>query len=150
MKKKEGDAENRSKGRLLINKTSMRILVVDDEPDINTTLEKALEQNGFKVDSYECPLMALENFTPYYYDLAILDIKMPEMNGFSFYREIKKLDKNLRICFLTAGEMYYGVYSDIFSSLPANYFIRKPIGNEDLIKRIDEIINNVTIQLGSK
>jgi len=150
MKKKEGDAENRSKGRLLVNKMSMRILVVDDEPDINTTLEKALEQNGFKVDSYECPLMALENFTPYYYDLAILDIKMPEMNGFSFYREIKKLDKNLRICFLTAGEMYYGVYSDIFSSLPANYFIRKPISNEDLIKRIDEIINNVTIQLGSK
>jgi DNA-binding response OmpR family regulator len=150
MKKKEGDAENRSKGRLLVNKTSMRILVVDDEPDINTTLEKALEQNGFKVDSYECPLMALENFTPYYYDLAILDIKMPEMNGFSFYREIKKLDTNLRICFLTAGEMYYGVYSDIFSSLPANYFIRKPIGNEELLKRIDEIINNVTMQIGSK
>ena len=150
MKKKEGDAENRSKGRLLVNKTSMRILVVDDEPDINTTLEKALEQNGFKVDSYECPLMALENFTPYYYDLAILDTKMPEMNGFSFYREIKKLDKNLRICFLTGGEMYYGVYSDIFSSLPANYFIRKPIGNEELIKRIDEIINNVTMQIGSK
>jgi two-component system response regulator GlrR len=150
MKKKEGDAENRSKGRLLVNKTSMRILVVDDEPDINTTLEKALEQNGFKVDSYECPLMALENFTPYYYDLAILDIKMPEMNGFSFYREIKKLDKNLRICFLTGGEMYYGVYSDIFSSLPANYFIRKPIGNEELIKRIDEIINNVTMQISSK
>lgn len=148
MRKKEGDAENRS--RLLVNKTSMRILVVDDEPDINTTLEKALEQNGFKVDSYECPLMALENFTPYYYDLAILDIKMPEMNGFSFYREIKKLDKNLRICFLTGGEMYYGVYSDIFSSLPANYFIRKPIGNEELIKRIDEIINNVTMQISSK
>jgi DNA-binding response OmpR family regulator len=150
MKKKEGDAENRSKRRLLVNKTSMRILVVDDEPDINTTLEKALEQNGFKVDSYECPLMALDNFTPYYYDLAILDIKMPEMNGFSFYREIKKLDKNLRICFLTGGEMYYGVYSDIFSSLPANYFIRKPIGNEELIKRIEEIINNVTIQISSK
>ena len=148
--KKEGDAENRSKGRLLVNKTSMRILVVDDEPDINTTVEKALEQNGFKVDSYECPLMALENFTPYYYDLAILDTKMPEMNGFSFYREIKKLDKNLRICFLTGGEMYYGAYSDIFSSLPANYFIRKPIGNEELIKRIDEIINNVTMQIGSK
>ena len=148
--KKEGDAENRSKGRLLVNKTSMRILVVDDEPDINTTLEKALEQNGFKVDSYECPLMALENFTPYYYDLAILDIKMPEMNGFSFYREIKKLDKNCKICFLTAGEMYYGIYSDIFSSLPANYFIRKPIGNEELIRKIDEIINDTTIRVRSK
>ena len=124
--------------------------MVDDEPDINTTLEKALEQNGFKVDSYECPLVALENFKPHYYDLVILDIKMPEMNGFSFYREIKKLDKNVRICFLTAGEMYYGVYSDIFSSLPANCFIRKPIGNEDLIKRVNEIINDVTIQIGSK
>jgi DNA-binding response OmpR family regulator len=129
---------------------SRRILVVDDEPDINTTLEKALEQNGFKVDSYECPLIALESFKPHYYDLVILDIKMPEMNGFSFYREIKKLDKNVRICFLTAGEMYHGVYSDIFSSLPANCFIRKPIGNEELIKRVNEIINDVTIQIGSK
>jgi DNA-binding response OmpR family regulator len=118
---------------------SRRILVVDDEPDINRSLREVLEQNGFKVDSYEDPLMALENFRTRYYDLAILDIKMPEMNGFSFYREIKKLDKNLKICFLTAGEMYYGIYSDIFSSLPASYFIRKPIGNEELIRRIDEI-----------
>ena len=134
----------------MINSLSRRILVVDDEPDINTTLEKALEQYGFTVDSYECPLIALENFKPHYYDLVILDIKMPEMNGFSFYRKIKKLDKNVRICFLTAGEMYYGVYSDIFSSFPANCFIRKPIGNEELIKRVNEIINDATIQIGSK
>lgn len=134
----------------MINRLSRRILVVDDEPDINTTLEKALEQNGFKVDSYECPLIALENFKPHFYDLVILDIKMPEMNGFSFYREIKKLDKNITICFLTGGEVYYGVYSDIFSSLPANCFIRKPIGNEELIQRVNEIINDATIQIGSK
>jgi DNA-binding response OmpR family regulator len=118
---------------------SRKILVVDDESDVNRSLREVLEPNGFKVDSYEDPLMALENFRIRYYDLAILDIKMPEMNGFSFYREIKKLDKNLKICFLTAGEMYYGTYSDIFSSLPANCFIRKPIGNEELIRRIDEI-----------
>ncbi len=67
---------------------------------------------------------------------------MPKMNGFSFYREIKKLDKDLKICFLTAGEMYYGVYSDILSRLPANYFIGKPIGNEELINRINEIIDD--------
>jgi DNA-binding response OmpR family regulator len=118
---------------------SRKILVVDDESDVNRSLREVLEPNGFKVDSYEDPLMALENFRTRYYDLAILDIKMPEMNGFSFYREIKKLDKNLKICFLTAGEMYYGTFSDIFSSLPANCFIRKPIGNEELIRRIDEI-----------
>ena len=83
----------------MINRLSRRILIVDDEPDTNTTLEKALEQYGFKVDSYECPLMTLENFKPHYYDLVILDIKMPEMNGFSFYREIKKLDKNVQDLF---------------------------------------------------
>jgi DNA-binding response OmpR family regulator len=65
---------------------------------------------------------------------------MPELNGFSLYREIKKLDKKVKVCFLTAGEMYNGVPSDIFSSRPANCFIRKPIENEELIARINEII----------
>jgi len=119
---------------------SKRILVIDDEPDVNITLRKVLEKNGFIVDSYENPFLALENFKPYYYDLLILDIKMPKMSGFSFYREIKKRDDKLKICFLTAGEMYYGSYSHIFSSLPANCFIRKPITNDELLKHIDRIM----------
>ena len=119
---------------------SKRILVVDDEPDVNITLRKVLEKNGFIVDSYEDPFLALDNFKPHYYDLLILDIKMPKMSGFSFYREIKKRDDKLKICFLTAGEMYYGSYSDIFSSLPANCFIRKPITNDELLEHIDRIM----------
>jgi len=119
---------------------SKRILAVDDEPDVNITLHKVLEKNGFIVDSYENPFLALENFKPHYYDLLILDIKMPKMSGFSFYREIKKRDDKLKICFLTAGEMYYGSYSDIFSSLPANCFIRKPITNDELLEHIDRIM----------
>ena len=120
---------------------SKRILVIDDEPDVNIVLHKVLEKNGFIVDSYENPLLALDNFKPHYYDLLILDIKMPKMSGFSFYREIKKLDKQMKVCFLTAGEMYPGPYSDIFSSLPANCFIRKPVTNEELLKHIDEIMH---------
>ena len=119
-----------------------RILIVDDESDVNITVATVLTKYGFKVDSYEYPLVALDNFKRRFYDLVILDIKMPKMNGFSFYREIKKLDKDLKICFLTAGEMYYGVYSDILSRVPANYFIRKPIGNEELVNRINEIIDD--------
>jgi two-component system, OmpR family, response regulator ChvI len=119
---------------------SKRILVVDDEPDVNITLRKVLEKNGFVVDSYENPLLALDNFKPHYYDLLILDIKMPEMNGFTFYREIKKLDGKMKVCFLTAGEMYPGAYSDILSSLPANCFIRKPITNEDLLEHLDIVM----------
>lgn len=119
---------------------SKRILVVDDEADTNTALYEILEQNGFIVDSYEDPFLALENFKPHFYDLLILDIKMPEMSGFSFYREIKKRDDKMKVCFLTAGEMYYGSYSDIFSSLPANCFIRNPVTNDELLKHMDRIM----------
>jgi DNA-binding response OmpR family regulator len=99
------------------------------------------------VDSYEDPLLALEKFKGHYYSLVILDIKMPKLNGFGLYREIKTLDKKAKVCFLTAGEMYYGVYSDIFSSVPANHFIRKPIENEQLMRRINEIILDETASL---
>ena len=129
---------------------STTVLLVDDESDVNASLREMLEQNGFKVDSFESSLIALESFKPFFYNLAILDIKMPEMNGFLFYRNIRKVDKNLKICFLTAGEMYYGVYSDIFSSLPASYFMRKPIDNAELITRINQIINDTSIQIRSK
>jgi two-component system, OmpR family, response regulator ChvI len=130
----------------LATRLSGRLLIVDDEPDVNIALAKVLERYGFMVDSYRNPLSALDNFKRHYYDLAILDIKMPGMNGFSLYREIKRLDKGLKICFLTAGEMYYGVYSDILSSLPANHFIRKPIENQELLYRINEILED-TIDL---
>ena len=110
---------------------STRVLLVDDESDVDVSLREVLEQNGFKVVCFESPLQLWQSFKPHFYDLAILDIKLSEMNGFLFYRETKKLDKNLNICFLTAGEMYYGVYSDIFSSLPASFFMRKPLNNVD-------------------
>jgi DNA-binding response OmpR family regulator len=114
-----------------------KILIVDDEPDINLTLKMTLEEHGFEVDTFSDPLLALDNFRMGVYDLIILDIKMPKMNGFEMYREIKKIDRKLRVCFLTAGEMYYGTYDDIFDQ---NQFIRKPIENQELINRITEII----------
>jgi two-component system response regulator HydG len=126
------------------------ILVVDDEPDVCFVLENVLGEKGFVIDSYENPLLALEKFKPHSYNLVILDIKMPDLNGFALYREIKRLDKNVKVCFLTPGEMYYGIYSDIFSSLPANCFIRKPIENEELVQRITEIIEDDTDILHSK
>ena len=138
-------------GGYQLGKTCKRILVVDDESDVCFVLEKVLGENGFVVDSYDDPLLALEKFKADLYDLVILDIKMHELNGFALYREIKKLDKKVKVSFLTAGEMYYGVYSDIFSSLPANCFIRKPIDNEELMKRINQIIvDDTTISIRSK
>src|SRR5215467_4533054 len=121
-----------------------RNLLVDDESDVCFVLEKVLGKNGFVVDSYDYPTLTLEKFKAHSYDLVVLDIKMPELNGFALYREIKKLDKKVKVCFLTAAEMYYNEYPDIFSSLPNKYFIRKPIQNEELMARINEIIADGT------
>jgi DNA-binding response OmpR family regulator len=121
---------------------SKKILVVNDEADINTMVRQVLEDKGFKVDSYEDPRLALENFKPQYYDLVLIDSKMPQMNGFVFYRGVKALDKKVKTCFLTASEVQSEQHSDdTFSSLPPpNYFIRIPIENERLLERIDEVM----------
>ena len=120
-----------------------RVLLVDDEPDLNLTLKLTLEENGFKVDSFTDPLLALQNFKEQddMYDMIILDIKMPEMNGFELYRQLKKIDDKAKVCFLTAGEMYYEVYTDIlFPALDNNCYIQKPIENEMLIRRLNRIM----------
>ena len=114
------------------------VLIVDDEPDVKLALKIALEENGFKADAFDDPIIALDNFRKGVYDLLILDIKMPKMHGFELYREIRKIDNKVKICFLTAGEMYYGAYADIFNE---NQFIRKPIENKELINRVSEIID---------
>jgi DNA-binding response OmpR family regulator len=112
------------------------LFIVDDEPDVKLALKIALEENGFKVDAFDDPIMALDNFRKEVYDLLILDIKMPKMHGFELHREIRRIDNEVKICFLTAGEMYYGAYADIFNE---NQFIRKPIENKELIKIINKI-----------
>jgi two-component system, OmpR family, response regulator ChvI len=122
---------------------SKRVLMVDDESDVNLTLKIVLEENGFKVDSFTDPLLALQNFKEDdMYDMLILDIRMPNMNGFELYREIKKIDDKVKVCFLTAGEMDYEKFGkELFPALDNNCYIQKPIQNEILIKRLNRIID---------
>jgi CheY-like chemotaxis protein len=136
---------NLSYGGYKLGKLSKKILVVNDETDINATVRHVLEDRGFKVDSYEDPRLALENFKPQYYDLVIIDSKMPQMNGFAFYKEVRAIEPNVKTCFLTAADVQPDHYSDdSFSSPPpANCFIRIPIENESLIERIEEIMAEV-------
>ena len=120
-----------------------RVLLVDDEPDLNLTLKINLEENGFKVDSFADPLLALENYKEAgVYELLILDIKMPNMNGFELYRQIKKIDDRVKVCFLTAGELDYEQFrKELFPALDNNCYIQKPIENEVLIKRLNRILS---------
>ena len=126
-----------------MNYNNNRILIVDDEPDLTKISVMALEHYGYKVDAFNDPKEALSKYKPGSYDLIILDIKMPEMNGFELYREIKKKDYNAKICFLTASELYYREFREKeLRSLDRNLFIRKPIGNEELAKEINKLISN--------
>jgi two-component SAPR family response regulator len=119
-----------------------RILIVDDEPDINLLFKMILEENSeFMVHSFTSPLLALKNFKADLYDLILVDIKMPEMDGLDFYREIRKIDKNVRLCFVTASEKYYEPFrKEIYDILGENCFIQKPIANEDLLRVVNTMI----------
>jgi DNA-binding response OmpR family regulator len=118
-----------------------KILVVDDESDICLTFATMLEGNGFVVDTFDDPLLALQDFRKDFYDLLILDIRMKKMNGFELYDEIRKIDDKVKVCFLTANKSIYREFIHVSSELRKNQFIQKPIGNEELIKIINEIIS---------
>ena len=118
-----------------------KILAVDDEPDLTKLCSLALEYHGFKVDTFNDPQEALSNYKPGYYDLVILDIKMPKMDGFKLYDEIKKKDHKAKVCFLTASELYYEEFrKKEYYALDKNLFIRKPIDNEELLREVDKIM----------
>ena len=115
-----------------------RILVVDDEADLTMLCRLALEYHGFKVDTFTDPRKALSNYKPGYYDLVILDIMMPNMDGFQLYDEIKKKDQKAKVCFLTASELYYEEFrKKEYHAIDKSLFIRKPIDNEELLKELD-------------
>ncbi|MDQ4056477.1 MAG: response regulator [Thermoproteota archaeon] len=121
-------------------------MIVDDESDVNLLFKMVLEENGFVVDSYNEGLMALENFKADMYDLLILDIKMPTINGFDLYTKIRKKDKNIKICFLAAGDINYKVFEEVYSTVEKNKFITKPItkpiGNDQLVKKVNELLDS--------
>jgi CheY-like chemotaxis protein len=120
-----------------------KILVVDDEPDNTSIFTMSLEDVGFEVDAFTDPLLALSKFKSDHkkYDLLILDIKMPDMNGFELYEEIRKIDNKVKTCFLTAyGEGYTEEFGRRFSSSTNVSFIRKPIRVDDLVKKVNEMM----------
>jgi DNA-binding response OmpR family regulator len=85
------------------NKSIKRILIIDDEPDVILVLKQVLEANGFEADSYEDPRLSLKNFRANMFDLLLLDIKMPDINGMDLYQEMRKIDDKVKVCFLTAS-----------------------------------------------
>jgi two-component system, OmpR family, response regulator ChvI len=109
-----------------------RLLIVDDEPDITSVLRRGLEEYGFVVDTFNDPVEALSDFKVGYYDLLLLDISMPKMNGFELYKEMAKTDNKVKVCFMTAFEIYRDEFKRLFPKLNLNCFANKPISIKTL------------------
>lgn len=138
---------NNKNNESTVESSSYRLLIVDDDPDITKTFKVGLEQNGFEVDVFNDPLQALSKFeqdmssSHYHYDLLLLDVRMPKMNGFELYREIKKKiregeDDKVKVCFITAYEVYYESLKEEFPALNIGCFIKKPVEIQRLVKRV--------------
>ena len=109
-----------------------KILLVDDEADIALALSLGLESNGFLVDTFTSSITALTNFKSDFYKLALLDIKIPEMDGIELYKKIRDKDKKIKVCFLSAYDVDYHMVKEYSKCI-----IKKPITLEDLLKRIN-------------
>ena len=112
------------------------ILIVDDDPDVASIFSIGLEDEGFTVDTYNDPLEVLSNFKPSFYDLLLIDINMPKMNGFELCTQILKFDVNVRICFITAGETNIQALREVYPLISVGCFIKKPVTIDYLVKRI--------------
>lgn len=121
---------------------NQRILLVDDEPDLTTIFSMGLEDNGFKVVVFNDPFLALSEFKKGSYDLILLDYKMPNMNGFELYKEIRKIDDKVKVYFITAIEIYHEELEKKFRSAydaeDIKLFIKKPIEIDELVRQIRE------------
>lgn len=130
----------------ITNATSKRVMVIEGDQDVGFLFKLVLEEfiSRLKVDLFQDPFVALENFRPGLYDLVLIDIVNPKINGFELYYKIKKHDGKVKICLLTEFEIghYEEITKELLFELNAKkkYFIRKPISNEDLIKQIKEVL----------
>ena len=119
-----------------------KICFVDDEQDIVLLCKLLLEYEGYEVYAFTDPISALTNYKSSFYDLIILDITMPKMDGFELYKKIREIDKESKVCFLTASEMQYERFKkNGLEQLNKNNFLRKPIENDDLIIKVKQLID---------
>jgi CheY-like chemotaxis protein len=145
--KKKGD----SGSEVTMTRSNKQVLVIDDDYDSALTVKSCLEIyhrqdteesaasefQPIQVTTYTDPLLALKEFKPYYYDLLLVDINMPLIDGYELVEKIVKLDLNIKVCFLTAGEINYEAIREIRHPIQSfGCFIKKPASSTDLVHRV--------------
>jgi CheY-like chemotaxis protein len=129
-------------------KKKKRVLLIDDERDICMIYQMVLEDAGYECISYTDPVSALQEFRIDHYDLILLDIKMPVLNGFELCKKIREIDRAVHIVFITASEHYYEQFrTQHYPELGKVNYIQKPIGNDELVRIVNTIVgNSITVE----
>ena len=141
---------------MISNNKVKKILLVDDEPDITFTIKNMLYNTGFQIYTFNDPITPLKLYRRNFYDLVILEIKIPNMDGFDLYIKIREKDSTVKICFLTAiaifDEEFRKSRPEVDRIITQECFIQKPITTEDLIKKLIDIINTdmITTSIGRR
>jgi DNA-binding response OmpR family regulator len=145
-KKHEEGRQQLQERKEKLSSSTKRILIVDDDQDITFTFKKAFEEANrisgsgnkisFHVDTYNDPLVAFSEFKPDFYDLMLIDINMPEMNGFDFCVKVLEQDVNPRFCFMSSGLINQEALREQYPSLSIGCFIKKPVTIENLVRRV--------------
>ena len=121
-----------------------RLLIVDDDADLTITFKAVIEDSNSDVDvskrievyTSNDPVVTLSDFKPNFYDLLLVDINMPHMNGFELCERIFAIDINVKVCFMSSGEINREALREIYPTRQEGCFIRKPVSIDYLVNRL--------------
>lgn len=118
----------------------MRVLLVDDEKELVATLAERLSYRGIDADWVTEAKEALTKVQNESYELAVLDVKMPDIDGFELKRQIQKNNPEMKFIFLTGhgSEDYYHIGS---AETGSNFYLVKPVNIDTLIQKMNDVIN---------
>ncbi|MDA3954808.1 MAG: response regulator transcription factor [Bacteroidales bacterium] len=121
-----------------MDETNVKVLLAEDDENLGALLREYLIAKGLKTDLFVNGVLALEGFKKDKYDLCILDVMMPKMDGFTLAREIKKINAKVPFIFLTAKSLKDDVIEGF--TLGADDYMTKPFSMEELLFRIKAIL----------
>src|SRR5918992_6201397 len=116
------------------------ILIVDDDEDLTTLYETFLKYDGYRVDAFTDPIDALYSFRKNIYDLVLLDLKMPKMNGMLLYKKLQNIDPNILFCFITANKEYIEHLKKSIADIN-KVVIYKPILLSELRSKVSSLLS---------
>ena len=122
------------------NQGKKRIMFVNDDVDTTTVMKEGLSRFGYEIETFVDPNLALQNFKASTYDLLLLDVRMRGLNGFELYNKIRKLDENIRVCFISASNTFYEKYKRLYPEVQEECYIQKPLGIKNLAGIIGKIL----------